>query len=227
MKKVLFIAAASLALFLSSCQKENVQPQNSQNQIALKQTFIYSKTLTIYDETGNYSVDYIVQSDNKEEFDNGVNNFKNMRLKLLYENYVTTKNVTTNTSENKSALPPLDYSNTLFIKVGNVNKGKAIGFELISKPELRGTYVVNGFHSLVWYLPEFANWYRVTNTGSNGFIARDLYSNNCSNYTQSSQVTLSYYSQWHDFSSTNTACRALWITTIQSFKSFSCTVSIY
>ncbi|MES2395170.1 MAG: hypothetical protein V4549_04175 [Bacteroidota bacterium] len=231
MKKITLISSAILALLVVSCQKEKLCPESdseqNNNSFTLKETFNYSQTLTIFDETGKYSVDYIIKSDNKEIFDNEINNFKNMKMKLLFENQVMLKNhVSDKNNLEKTDFKRIDFSKTSIIKIDNVNKGIAKGFELVPNTTDRTSYTVSGTNSRFYILPQFANWYSVYNN-SNQVRAQDFYSNNGSTWTYSSEAILSIF-QWHDFSSTNTPYRAVFLKATGPFgTSFNCTVSIY
>lgn len=227
MKKLLLLPIAITALLISSCQKEKLNIESTQESFTIKKTCSYSQIITIFDATGEHSVDYTISSDNKEIFENGINSLQNMEMKLIYDkpdNISSFSPKTTHNPAKTAAQQSIDYNNTLMIKVSNVKKGLAKGFELVPTTIDRTDYMVSyPFKHIFYVLPEFANWYRVTNLFQ-PVTATDYASNNGSSWTYSSEALLL---NWHDFSSTNSTYRAVSLRTLFNANGIWCVVSIY
>jgi hypothetical protein len=141
MKKLLFIVAVIAASSFASCKKESINPTNMNAGIQNTPSYNlkFSEEIIIYDETNTHSIKLKLQSDNEQYLKETLNNYKGVKLILLWnkESPLNENNITTETeiiSESDSSLLELN-SNKLYLSITNVNIGNAIGYK-ISFPEI-------------------------------------------------------------------------------------------
>ncbi len=86
MKKILLITAASVTLFVSSCQKENITPTsvNDMDNI-ISHNFKHIKEVKVYDKTNEYFVKVELQSDSEEMINKSYEYYNSQQLEFLYD----------------------------------------------------------------------------------------------------------------------------------------------
>jgi hypothetical protein len=146
MKKITFILIA-LSMSIASCQKEKLQPTDVQQETntpaTQEQVFKYSQTVSIFDESGKYSLEQLIRCNDENTFYEEIEHLKSIQLKLTYS--APRKNETANLTPINSADPSTENfpwtkeKNVLYITFKNIKIGNAKGFYFESKHKAKST----------------------------------------------------------------------------------------
>lgn len=209
MKKFILMLTV-LTVSIMSCQKEKLNEQAVQQEpqatVHQNQFFKNSRTLTIHDETGRYSIDLLIQSNNKISFDEEVARLNSIELKLDYNAHKKNKtpfphtqnliNQPAETSELKLK------NNAIYTTFKAIKIGDAKGFSFKSKNKAKSSDYYEDYFLLyynfprVYYFPSSLSILDIT-LESSGPVDVSYYQNFGSSYNLVYATTLdafNYYS---------------------------------
>jgi hypothetical protein len=143
MQKILLLSVVAITLLISSCQKENVNPNQSENDPnkLINSGFKYKKEVRIYDGTQEHYLTVKLESNSIDLVNNAYEMYNNLELVLLYDK-PTAKNTgnTTKISDENPNAKQLSKQDILSATFGNLNnRDNATGYTFVTKGNSRDT----------------------------------------------------------------------------------------